>query len=71
MTADCGLCRKAEAMLRRLQQKIRFDVILVDIGADDDFFRKYWDRVPVVLVDGAEVAAAPVDEKRLAAALGA
>jgi glutaredoxin len=70
-TADCGLCRKAEAMLRRLQKVIRFDLDLVDIGADDELFRKYWDRVPVVLADGVEVAAAPVDEKRLAAALGA
>ena len=69
--ADCGLCRKAEATLRRLQAKIRFDIDLVDIGADDELFRKYWDRVPVVMVDGQEVAAAPVDEKRLAAALGA
>lgn len=71
VTADCGLCRKAEAMLRRLQKKIRFDIDLVDIGANDELFRKYWDRVPVVLADGVEVAAAPVDEKRLAAALGA
>ena len=58
-------------MLRRLQKKIRFDLDLVDIGEDDELFRKYWDRVPVVLADGVEVAAAPVDEKRLAAALGA
>lgn len=58
-------------MLRRLQAKIRFDFDRVDIGADDSLFRKYWDRVPVVLADGVEVAAAPVDEKRLAAALGA
>lgn len=58
-------------MLRRLQQKIRFDMALVDISADDDLFRKYWDRVPVILADGREVAAAPVDEKRLAAALRA
>jgi hypothetical protein len=71
VTADCGLCGKAEVMLRRLQAKIRFDFDRVDIGADDSLFRKYWDRVPVVLADGVEVAAAPVDEKRLAAALGA
>jgi glutaredoxin len=71
VTADCGLCRKAEVMLRRLQKKIRFQLERVDIGADDALFREYWDRVPVVLADGVEVAAAPVDEKRLAAALGA
>lgn len=71
VTEDCGLCRQAEAILRRLQTKIRFDIDLVDIGVEDDLFRKYWDRVPVVMLDGEEIAAAPVDEKRLAAALGA
>lgn len=71
MTADCGLCGKVEVMLRQLQKKIRFDFDRVDISADDSLFRKYWDRVPVVLADGVEVAAAPVDEKRLAEALGA
>ena len=69
--AECGLCRKAEATLRRLQTKIRFDLDLVNIEADEGLFRKYWDRIPVIMVDGQEVAAAPVDEKRLAAALGA
>lgn len=68
-TPGCGLCREAEAMLRRLQARIRFELVLVDISDDDELFRRYWDRVPVVLRDGREVAAAPVDEKRLAAAL--
>jgi hypothetical protein len=70
-SAECGLCREAEVMLRRLQRKIRFELGSVDIGGDDELFRRYWDRVPVIEVDGQEVAAAPVDEKRLAAALGA
>ncbi len=71
VTAECGLCGKVEVMLRRLQKKIQFELDLVDIGADDRLFRKYWDRVPVVLADGVEVAEATTDEKRLAAALGA
>jgi hypothetical protein len=70
-SAECGLCREAEVMLRRMQSKIRFELVSVDIGGDDDLFRRFWDRIPVIEVDGQEVAAAPVDEKRLAAALGA
>ena len=70
-SAECGLCRKAEVVLRRLQAKIRFDLDLVNINEDDVLFRQFWDRIPVVMVDGQEVAAAPVDEKRLVAALGA
>jgi hypothetical protein len=69
MTAECGLCGKVEVMLRRLQNKIRFDLELVNISSDDDLFRAYWDRIPVVLADGVEVAAAPVDERRLARAI--
>ena len=68
---ECGLCRRAEVVLRRLQAKIRFKLDLVDISEDDALFRQFWDRIPVVMVGGQEVAAAPVDEKRLAAALGA
>lgn len=70
-SAECGLCRKAEVVLRRLRAKIRFDLDLVNINEDDVLFRQFWDRIPVVMVDGQEVAAAPVDEKRLVAALGA
>jgi glutaredoxin len=70
-SAECGLCRKAEVVLRRLQAKIRFDLDLVDINEDNALFRRFWDRIPVVMVDGQEVVAAPMDEKGLAAALGA
>ena len=68
-TPECGLCRQAEAILRRLQEKIRFELALVDIGGDDELFRKYWDKIPVVLRDGQEIAAAPLDERTLRDAL--
>ena len=62
---DCGLCLEAEAALRRLRRRIPFDLELVDIDSDEALFRRYWDRVPVMAVDGTEVAAAPLDERRL------
>jgi Glutaredoxin-like domain (DUF836). len=66
---DCGPCREAAAMLRRISGKIRFELELVDIEVDSAAHASYWDRVPVVAVNGEEVAAAPLDEKRLASVL--
>jgi len=67
----CGLCRDAEAMLRRMQKKNRFELEFVDIEADSSAHALYWARIPVITLDGEEVASAPLDERRLAAALSA
>jgi glutaredoxin len=67
--AECGLCREAEAMLRRISGKIHFELQIVDIDADVAVYERYWARIPVIAVDGEEVAAAPLDERQLAAAL--
>ncbi len=66
---ECGLCREAEEVLRRLGRKIQFELEVVEIEGDPELRGRYWDRVPVVAVEGKEVAAAPIDEGRLRAAL--
>jgi len=66
---DCGLCGDVQVALVRLQPKIQFELEFVNIEADSAAFSRYRDRIPVVEVDGVEVAAAPIDEKRLLAAL--
>jgi hypothetical protein len=63
------LCQEAEEVVRRIRRKIRFDLEFVDIGGDSQAYSRYWDRVPVVEVDGREVAAAPIDERHLRAPL--
>jgi glutaredoxin len=65
----CGLCREAEAMLRRIGGKIQFELAIVDIDAETSAYAKYWDRIPVVALDGEEVAAAPLNERELISAL--
>jgi glutaredoxin len=67
--SDCGPCQEAAAMLRRISGKIRFELELIDIEVDSAVYASYWDRVPIVAVNGEEVAAAPLDAKRLASAL--
>jgi glutaredoxin len=65
----CGLCLEAERSLRGLMRETEFNLELVDIAADREMFKRYWDRIPVVAVDGEEVAAAPFDDAVLRTAL--
>ena len=65
---DCGLCHDAEDMLRRLQDVIPFEIELVDVDMHGEA-QTFSDRVPVIVVDGREVAAAPLDERRIRLAL--
>jgi glutaredoxin len=67
--ADCGLCAEAEGVLRRLQREIHFTLEVVDIESDKGLLDRYWDKVPVVAVDGKEVAEAPIDAGRLRSAI--
>lgn len=65
--ADCHLCEQAEAVVARVAR--RADVELVDIDTDPVLQQRYTVRVPVVAVDGEEVAEFEVDPGVLRAAL--
>jgi len=67
--ADCGLCQEAESMLKRLRKQTRFEIEYVNIEADAAANERYGSRIPVIAVDGEEVAAAPIDETQLMAIL--
>jgi hypothetical protein len=66
---NCGLCRQAEELVAELAMG-QTEVTLVDVDSDDDLLRRYHLRVPVIEVDGVEVAAAPIDSAAVRAALG-
>ena len=51
----CHLCEAAEDVIRAVAQG-RADVVLVDIDTDPELVARYTVRVPVVAVDGVEVA---------------
>ena len=61
----CELCHEAEAVIRKLRTRIHFQLDLVYIDEDASAYNLYWDKVPVIAVDGVEVARAPLDERRL------
>ncbi len=53
--AGCGLCERAEELVRR--EGRRAEVRFVDVDTDEELVRRHGVRVPVVEVDGREVAA--------------
>lgn len=66
--AGCHLCEEAERIVARLARP-RDTVELVDIDADPAITDDYTIRVPVVEVDGAEIAQYQVDQGALLRAL--
>lgn len=66
----CGLCRQAEAVVEQVARG-RADVELVDIDGQEKLRERYTVRVPVVAVDGQEVAQYQIAPEELDAALRA
>ena len=62
---DCHLCVDAMTVLRRLQQELGFALEEVDIMLDDALLRAYFERIPVVLLDGQELSEYFVQEEAL------
>jgi glutaredoxin len=58
----CHLCEEALAALRALQPELGFELADVDITADEELHRAYFERIPVVLLDGDELCEYFVDE---------
>lgn len=68
---DCHLCDDARAVVGSVIEG-RGDVTLEELSIHDDAERnaKYWDEIPVLMIDGRVHAIWRVDAERLAAALG-
>ncbi len=72
--AGCGLCEAAARQLSALAAEFGFDYSVADVDAaaatgDTALRAEYGDRLPVVLLDGAEHSYWEVDEPRLRADL--
>ena len=52
---DCHLCAEAMAVLRGLQAELGFELEERDISTDDALQRAYFERIPVVALDGEEL----------------
>jgi glutaredoxin len=70
----CTICAAAATQLRRLAGELGFDLRITDVDAaaaagDSALRAEFGDRLPVVLLDGAEHSYWEVDEPRLRADL--
>jgi glutaredoxin len=65
----CHLCETAEQALRSLAVELGFGLALVDVDSERRLANEYSDRVPVILIDGAEHGYWQVEEARFRAAL--
>jgi len=62
---DCHLCHDAMAALQALQAELSFELRELDITADDALHRSYFERIPVLELDGEELCEYFVDESLL------
>jgi len=63
--ADCHLCEEAIATLRRMRDELGFSLTERDIDQDEALQRAYFERVPVIALDGEELFDFFVDEAAL------
>ncbi|TDQ05600.1 glutaredoxin [Labedaea rhizosphaerae] len=65
----CHACAVAEADVARICAELGVDWDTQDVDTDPELRAEYGDRVPVIVVDGAEHGYWKVEEPRLRAAL--
>lgn len=65
----CHLCDDARTVVEKVAGETGAVVEERDINQDEELYARYWEQIPVVLVDGEQHTFWRVDEKRLRAAL--
>ncbi|MFI6939078.1 glutaredoxin family protein [Streptomyces sp. NPDC050418] len=66
----CHLCEVAAEVVRGVCAETGASLVMEDITQDAELRRKYWEQIPVVLVDGEQHDFWKVDPDRLRRALG-
>jgi glutaredoxin len=62
--AGCHLCDDARAALLRLREELPFRLVERDIEDEEALLRAYFERIPVIVIDGQEVCEYFLDEDR-------
>lgn len=65
----CHLCDEARAVVARVAEELGVGWTELDITRDEKLAERYWEEIPVTLVDGRRHDFWRVDETRLRAAL--
>ena len=61
----CHLCDEVRDLLLRLRAETPFELREIDIERDDELFKRYLERIPVVTLNGQELFELFVDEAAL------
>jgi glutaredoxin len=61
----CHLCDDARDVLLRVRAEAPFELREIDIERDDELFKRYLERIPVVTLNGEELFELFVDEAAL------
>jgi glutaredoxin len=61
----CHLCEDALAVIEEVRSRVPFELEQRDIESDDEWFKRYLERIPVVELEGREVFELFVDAQRL------
>lgn len=65
----CGSCVRVEAQIRPICAEFGESLIVVDVDSSPSLATEFGDRVPVVVVDGEEIACWEIDDDELRDAL--
>jgi glutaredoxin len=61
----CHLCDRAKDVLNRCRQRVAFEIEVVDISQNPELLARYGEDIPVILLDGEEIARHFVRERKL------
>ena len=62
---DCHLCDRAKEVVERCKEKVDFTLEAIDISQDAELLARYRQDIPVILLDGKEIARHFVRERQL------
>ncbi len=62
---ECHLCERAKEVIERCRQKAEFETEVVDISQKPELLEHFRNDIPVIFLDGQEIARHVVRERKL------
>jgi glutaredoxin len=62
---DCHLCDVAKDVIECCREKVGFSLEVIDISRNPELFERYCNDIPVILLNGKEIARHFVRERKL------
>ncbi len=62
---ECHLCERAKEVIASCRQKAEFETEVVDISQKPELLERFRNDIPVIFLDGLEIARHVVRERKL------